>query len=309
MMVRLISLTALIVATVLAEPVGADDGDAARAAFGEGVERFAEGDYEEAARAFARANELKPSWKLEFNIGQCHAALKEYGLAIEAFERYLSVGGDDVPASRRDDVLAELRRLREMVGVLMISGPDGIEVYVDDVFRGVTPIDAGVLVPAGVPHRVRAVDGGVERLDREATVRGGGEVTIEVSVDDEPPAEEQEGDGTPGKDGLRPIYFWIGVGATAVFGATTLGLELGLGGKIDELEDDPEDGDARSSAESMQRANYAFIGLTGAAAIASVVLAFFTDFGGPESPGDGAEVALRPFATDAGGGVAIGGGF
>ena len=51
----------------------------------------------EAVRAFRSANEINPSWKIEFNIGQCEAALKRYGLAMEAFEKYLALGGDEVP--------------------------------------------------------------------------------------------------------------------------------------------------------------------------------------------------------------------
>ena len=60
--------------------------DEAATAFSKGVKLFKAEKYDEAVKAFRRAYELKPAWKIKFNIGQCEGALKRYGLAIEAFE-------------------------------------------------------------------------------------------------------------------------------------------------------------------------------------------------------------------------------
>ncbi|MCK9461397.1 MAG: hypothetical protein M0R80_17340 [Proteobacteria bacterium] len=82
-----------------------DEADPAKAAFGLGGELFDKGDYAAAADAFREANRLKPSWKLFYNIGQAEAAGRRYGLALEAFERYLIEGGDEIAADRNDEVI------------------------------------------------------------------------------------------------------------------------------------------------------------------------------------------------------------
>jgi hypothetical protein len=62
---------------------------------------FAEDKFEESAAVFIAAYNLKPSWKLKFNIGQAQAAAKQYGLALIAFEEYLSAGGDKIDSERQ----------------------------------------------------------------------------------------------------------------------------------------------------------------------------------------------------------------
>ena len=96
-----------------------------------GVELFKSEKYEEAAKAFREAHRLRPTWKLFYNIGQCEAASKRYGLALEAFEAYLVRGGDNVPEDRREYVSAEIRRIQPLVGILDIESDAGIEVLID----------------------------------------------------------------------------------------------------------------------------------------------------------------------------------
>ena len=95
-----------------------DDEDEAMTFFKKGIDLFNSESYEEAAEAFRKAYELKPNWKLNYNIGQSEAAAKRLGLALQAFEAYLSQGGDDIPTERRDEVLKEVERLRKMVGAV-----------------------------------------------------------------------------------------------------------------------------------------------------------------------------------------------
>jgi len=94
------ALCFLFAACIMALALGAGAAEAeqtARDAFKRGIGLVEKAQYQEAAKAFADAYTLQPSWKILYNIGQCQAALKEYGLAIENFERYLTDGGDDVP--------------------------------------------------------------------------------------------------------------------------------------------------------------------------------------------------------------------
>jgi hypothetical protein len=163
-----------------AGPVNADKTDDAVAQFKRGVGLFKSGSHGEAVEAFRRANELKPSWKLQYNIGQCEAALKRYGLAIEAFECYLAEGGDEVPAERRDEVLSELDRLRKMVGFIRIIGGSGIVVYVDRVERGTTPMKSSIQVTAGVEHWIWLVKDGRKLLTVNEKLSGG--ETVELNA-------------------------------------------------------------------------------------------------------------------------------
>ena len=78
----------------------ADDMSDALKAFENAKVLFHELKYKEAADSFREAYKLKPNWKLLYNIGQSEAAGKRHGLALQAFESYLSQGGDDIEESR-----------------------------------------------------------------------------------------------------------------------------------------------------------------------------------------------------------------
>lgn len=156
------------------------DGKRATAEFKKGIKLYKNGKMNDAVQAFRRADALKPSWKIQYNIGQCEAALKRYGLAIEAFEQYLGQGGDDVPVGRRDEVLQELDRLRRMVGTIIVKGEPGVDVYVDIVKHGNTSTRSSIKVTAGVEHQVSFMKNG-QKLGTVTLVVSGGEV-VEIPV-------------------------------------------------------------------------------------------------------------------------------
>jgi len=126
----------LAAAALLVRPGAALAGDEeAKEWHSQGLELFEAQQYSRAAEAFRRAWALKPSWKLLYNIGQAEAAASQYGLALDAFEAYLVEGADDVPAERHEEVLAEIQRLRVLVGVVELSAPGGAELVVDAIER------------------------------------------------------------------------------------------------------------------------------------------------------------------------------
>ncbi|MBN2343102.1 MAG: tetratricopeptide repeat protein [Deltaproteobacteria bacterium] len=136
-----------------------DQLDEATSAFKEGVELFDKGEYKKASEAFRKANRLNSNWKILYNIGQSEASSKRYGLALEAFEAYLAQAGDDIDLARRDEVLAEVQRLKLMVGSLDIAAPDDSLVYVDGEIRGTTPLAGPILVSSGITHTVEIKQG------------------------------------------------------------------------------------------------------------------------------------------------------
>ena len=179
----LLALTAL---SWCAKPASAgeertDQKKEAVALFNSGVSFFNNGEHQKAVDSFRKANRLFPAWKLQYNIGQCEAALKRYGLAIEAFEHYLGAGGDDIPEERRDEVLNELDRLRRMVANVRVKGEDGVGIFIDGIERGRTPMQSPILVTAGVEHWFWLVNtDGSKLLSVKDTVSGG--QTLELTT-------------------------------------------------------------------------------------------------------------------------------
>lgn len=317
-----IGLAALLAASVAAAedkavpPANGSPEAAAQIAFREGVELFKNARYEEAVAAFRRANEIRPSWKILYNIGQCEAALKRYGRALEAFETYLAEGGDDVPTERVDYVIEEVRRLKEMVGSIDFGVPAGLSVVVDGEVRGRTPLGGPVRVTAGVPHAVRLLADFEEVSARTVTVGSGQQVTIElgegkaaqpISPHAAEPAASLEPQPAPeGRTRLAPVYFWVGLGVTGALGIGTVALELAIKDKWEEASADPANASLKDEGKSLQAAGIALLACTGAAALATAVLAIFTDFRGDE---DDAPVSIGPASVQGGGGLAVEGRF
>ncbi|MCP4600897.1 MAG: tetratricopeptide repeat protein [Proteobacteria bacterium] len=169
-------------------------------AFEEGKAKFEVGDFNGAAKAFRKANVLRPNWKILFNIGQSEAAAKHYGLALESFELYLAQGGDEIALERQKSVLDEVDRLRRMVGSLEITGPEGCEVTIDDVERGILPMTGNLLVAAGVEHKVIIKCKKRTVLNRTVRVSGGQTFAIKASQGKEVPSQNVEED----KGGSEP---------------------------------------------------------------------------------------------------------
>ncbi len=213
--------------------------DQAKQAFSEGAEFFSAGDYVAAAEAFRRAYGLNPSWKIQYNIGQSEAACKRHGLALEAFEKYLSQGGDDIPEDRRAEVLKSVEELRQIVGTLEFNGEAGVDIYVDDMQRGTTPLPGRVKVAAGTEHLVEARRGDEVVLSRRVTVGGGENLIIGIAAADEkgagttteqetvvevvPPVVVQ----TDAEDHGRPLrvagWVLLGTGAAIAGGGAVMG--------------------------------------------------------------------------------------
>ena len=166
----------------------AEDADA-RTAFVDATKLYNEKQYDEALKLFQKAYALKPSWKLYYNIGQAAVAAKRQGVAISAFEKYLTEGGDEIPLGRRDEVLKEVERLRQIVGAIDLKAPDGFEVEVDGVNRGKTPLVGRLRVSASRKHQIVLKDG--DKVVDTQTVLVGGQETIAVtlSADNAPPTE------------------------------------------------------------------------------------------------------------------------
>ncbi len=239
-------------AVVMAIPAGSPAEDQAsadaKALFERGRQSFHDQKYSEAADAFRAAYNLKKTWKLLFNIGQAEAAARRYGLALEAFERYLAEGGDNVPGDRQESVLGEVDKLRRMVGALEVRAPKGSVVVVDNVERGRIPLPGPLMVAAGVEHRVVLKHMNEVLLDKIIRVSGGKSLVVEAeeatvkpapaATEVESPIEEEAQEPTeetaePEEEAQEPTeetaepeesrvklspFFWVGAAGTVAAG-------------------------------------------------------------------------------------------
>jgi len=150
--------------------------------FKQGIALFEEGKWEQAAIAFARAYEIKPSYKILYNIGQVENQLEHYAAAFTAYGRYLDEGGAEIKPQRREEVEAEVERLEALVGYIEVtSAVDGAKVKIDNEVVGATPLGSPVLVDLG-KHEVAVHDGGEQLLLEVVKVAGGQTVTVVVEV-------------------------------------------------------------------------------------------------------------------------------
>ena len=321
---RLATIT-VVVALAAATTARADSSDdQARAQFEQGIDLFEAGKHEQAAIAFERAYELKPSYKILYNLGQAQNELGHYAAALKAYSRYLAEGGDEVDAERLGEVKGEIARLNNLVGILIVeTGAQGAVVYVDDERQGKTPLRSPVFVDLG-KHMV-VVKRGAEELHREAVkVAGGQRVTIRVAqAYDEPSAADgatteptdeagpQPGTATEDEEPTR-VWTWVafGVGgAAAIAAGITGGLAVSRKSTLDDSCPDKQCPDSEwktlDSANLLATATTALIAVAGAGLVAGVVLYFV-------EPGRGEEeqaVAVAPTANPHGFGVAAVGRF
>ncbi len=179
---------AFVVACITA-PSRQVDADEARALHKKGVALFREERYQEAAETFQKAYELRPTWKLLYNIGQCEAAAKHYGLALESFEAYLVEGGDDVPVERQESVAAEIRRIKPLVGTLDVVADGVFSLSVDGRMRATTPLKGPLRVAAGT-HEVALSRDGESVLKETVHIAGGITTTVRMDTAEPTPTVE-----------------------------------------------------------------------------------------------------------------------
>lgn len=215
--------------TAAEDVVNREDDSPAVRAFEEAKALFNAARYIEASQRFREADRLRSSWKLWFNIGQCEAAAKRNGLALEAFEKYAALGGDEIDADRRTAVMEEIARLQPIVGFLEVEAPDGATVMIDRMNRGTTPLAGPLMIAAAVEHEVIITGGNAATTTKTVKVAGGRTIKIHTSAVESgtgpSPAPQAETAALPAKSKLPPIGWTLfGVGAASLVAGTATGI-------------------------------------------------------------------------------------
>jgi hypothetical protein len=220
----IVTAAAWLAVALAATPAAADE---AKELHDHGVKLYKAEKFAEAADAFRRAHGLKPSWKLLYNIGQSEAAAARYGLALEAFEAYLVQGADEVGKKRREEVLAEIKRLRVLVGTIEVETSEEVELRIDGTTRGTAPFEGPIRVAAG-KHLVELLMDGEVVLDQHVSVAGGMSTVVSYSHEvDEPPEPMPEPEPTPEPAPAAPPP---DDGASGLFVGGIVATVLGAGG-------------------------------------------------------------------------------
>lgn len=167
----------------------------ARVRFLKGLDLFREADYHAALIEFRRAYELAPNPSVLYNIGQVYFQLQDYANALTSLERYLAEAGKNVPAARRADVEKDIEKLRSRVANLDISAnvPD-VEIAVDDVVVGRTPLAKPIMVSAG-RHKITASKEGFRTATRVVEVASADSLKVPLEL-----IEQKVGGPTPPPD-------------------------------------------------------------------------------------------------------------
>lgn len=306
--------------------------DAARAHFRAGVNLMQDPDgarYGEAFVEFRRAYQDSPSWKILGNLGICAMKLERTGEAIEAFEKYLEEGGENLSPEEREQVQRDLETQRTSVTWLTVSSvPEGATLLDRRIPLAGSPVENRYSALAG-PRRI-----GVRNGRHEMTVRleghepvtwsfeaNGGEVehVFELKEDAAPVSEQ------PAAASAQPVVtestvlerptptgVYVGAGLTGAFAvaATVTGiLALDKNSKYDEANGSDEEA-ASKYKKSGQALNVTTDILIGSALVAAGTTAYlyFTRPSVEVQASEGAtrdeqQFALAPVVLRGGGGL------
>lgn len=261
--------------------------------------------------------ELEASYRLVprpntlFNLAQCEERLHRYDLAIARYQEYLRIAPED--ADDRITVEETLASLRELLGTIRITTSTQAEVWLGDRIVGVAPGD--VLVPGG-RHAIELRAEGMipERREIAVTPRGVVEVEIELraaeQIVEQHIEQTVETHVTVERPPLHVAVFGTGVGLTAA--AAIVGLGAGVNAIVlneREAARDPRlPRDTQPISDSAMVADVAFVA-SGAFLVATVVVAFLTDWGGEPTETDAGEPAPAAWIAPTLGGLAAGGSF
>jgi hypothetical protein len=148
--------------------------------------KSAESDPKGALGALRSSYEVDADYHVLYHVGRVCVRVKDASCALSAYERYLKDGGSDIPTKRRKDVEKEIKTLSRAVGTLTIkSSIKNVDVKIDGVVVGKTPLAQAVTVNPGAHRVVLGLDGGVEKSVQIAA--GNSE-----SVDLDAPAPKEE---------------------------------------------------------------------------------------------------------------------
>ena len=272
--------------------------ESARARMAQGEALFDAENYTAALVEFEAAyEELEANpgrYILLFNIGQCYERTFRYDRALLFYRRFQSEGGPE--AAGDTEVAATIRALEGLLSTLVIStNAPQATVWVDGLEVATVELQGDVRVAGGL-HNVEVRAEGYTSVAREVQTpaRQRVEVDFQLTL-------------LSTYEGIDPIVFWLTGGAAVIAGAVGLGFGISTQLSYDQL--DGLDGAGTRNPTDLRRLQDSaliadvFFGVAGALAIATVVVAFVTDWDGTPSANE--QARLIPWATPSAGGASV----
>lgn len=159
----------------------AQDADAARTLFQQGVANFESGDFEAALDAFQKAYRLRPHPSVRVNMANCFERLGRVAEAIFNYERFLTESGDDAPEEQREQVSASIQRLRESTGTLQLQvRPMKAKIKIDGSSPRLTP-DGSIALPTG-QYTLEVFAPGHEPYTQRVDIHGGSTTEVDIRL-------------------------------------------------------------------------------------------------------------------------------
>ena len=181
---RIAACALVVVGALFAADARADDIEAARRDFAEGVRLLQEGEYERARDLFERADAAHHAPAIVYNLGVAEEHLSHPQAAVDAYETYLAEAGDQAELSSA--AKAAIAQIKARSTRLRIeTTPSGARVIVDG-FVLPTTSPVAFLVPGGRHVIVAQGDGWRGEANIDAT--GAGDTFTVAILPTVPPA-------------------------------------------------------------------------------------------------------------------------
>ncbi len=286
----LVTVLSLTLATLLPSVAHADGeiSDKARQHFRAGVSFLQDPDgarYEEAYREFKAAYAASPSWKILGNLGLSAMKLERDGEAVDAFEKYLAEGGEQLDPTERAQVERDLATVRTGLVTLTILTVPARASLVDQRVpnRGDTVLnkyDAGegptvLRVRSGL-HRITARLAGYEEQTWEVDAAAGSSAshTFELRKVVLAPANSS-GSAAPAER-PTPTSVYVGMAATGALAAGAVVTGVLALGKNKDFESANEQGAANAGdlRDQTQTLNLVTDVLIGGAVVGAAVTSY-----------------------------------
>ena len=151
--------------------------------FALGNDLYGEQKYGDALVEYDAAYDQSHNWKILYNRGQCLVMLKREPEAIESFQKYLTDGGAQVPDARRTQVEADIAKLKDRLGgILIVGAPDGSTIEIDGRIVATIPLARPIQAGAGW-HEItaRPPGAGIPSI-KKVQVVAGKEVSLSVDL-------------------------------------------------------------------------------------------------------------------------------
>lgn len=255
--------------------------------FAEGSALYAKNKFREAIEVFAKAYAIWKNRKIMLNIAICHAELGEHAKAVESLEEALKGASEEEIKAIRAKMPKVLKKSEQQVAVLTVVMPDPFaEIIIDTQSVGRSPVTKAL--DSG-PHVVEIRLSGQVKVKKIINLTPGQKETWKLDAWPARAPAIRPRPGTPEtpttekksffkKYARLPYYYLLGAaGLTLVSGITIIGTGAMAKKYHDDYYSNPT-WSARNKGIKYRDATNAMIGITVAAAVATGVLALFTDF-------------------------------